>query len=353
MTNPLFPRLRRAWLRERLGLRRSAVAAAIAFVSLCAVPAAKASLYDSIFVFGDSLSDSGNVFTVTDLLVPGSGIPPAPYFDGRFTNGPNYVDRLAQKLGLSAEALLRGGTNLAIGGATASPTGPFPISLVDQRDLYLALSGNQARAQGLYVTWIGSNDIQNVLDAAIIDFSSLGGAAAFLQQSVNDLRDTIVALGAAGAGTFLVPNVPLMGVVPKYTAFNSAELINLGNDLSIAFNAAVDQMLVELAQAPGAPRIVRLDTHALFSEALLSPATFGLTNVTAACISGDIFAPGTVCSNPDEYLFWDQTHPSARMHQAIGDLAFAAVVPLPGSVFLFGAGLLAFGFVARRRTRQA
>jgi hypothetical protein len=36
-------------------------------------------------VFGDSLSDNGNTFAV-------SGFPGIPYFDGRYSNGPNWVD---------------------------------------------------------------------------------------------------------------------------------------------------------------------------------------------------------------------------------------------------------------------
>ncbi len=52
-----------------------------------------ASAYSDIFVFGDSLSDSGNVFAAT------GGFPPAPYYDGRFSNGPTYAEDLAGMLG--------------------------------------------------------------------------------------------------------------------------------------------------------------------------------------------------------------------------------------------------------------
>ena len=339
---------------SRLFARLRLTAAVVSLVVISGVfQAAHAGPYDNLFVFGDSLSDSGNVFAVTNTLSPGNGIPPMPYFDGRFTNGPNYADRLAQRLGLSAEAVFRGGTNFAIGGATASPIGPLPSSLVDQRNLFLAASGGVASPNALFVTWIGSNDIQNVLDAALVNPSSLATATTILEQSVSDLRSSIIALADAGARTFLVPTVPFLGLVPKYTGTNPLGLdtILLGNTLSFAFNNAVDTMLLDLSQASGAPRLIRLETNGVFLQALLDPTAFGLTNVTEPCISGNPVAPGTACANPDQYLFWDSTHPTARTHEFLGDLAFAAVVPVPGSALLFTAGLAMFGAVMRRRQR--
>jgi phospholipase/lecithinase/hemolysin len=41
--------------------------------------------HERLVVFGDSLSDNGNTFAV-------SGVPGFPYFEGRYSNGPNWVD---------------------------------------------------------------------------------------------------------------------------------------------------------------------------------------------------------------------------------------------------------------------
>src|ERR1700682_2529932 len=49
---------------------------------------------DAFFVFGDSLSDTGNDFIATkfqlglDPAIPPSESPHATYFQGRFSNGP-------------------------------------------------------------------------------------------------------------------------------------------------------------------------------------------------------------------------------------------------------------------------
>ena len=57
--------------------------------------AAPGAPYSAIYAFGDSLSDAGNVSFATLGLVPAS----PPYADHSFTNGPVWVQDLAQSLG--------------------------------------------------------------------------------------------------------------------------------------------------------------------------------------------------------------------------------------------------------------
>ncbi len=66
-----------------------------------------------------------------------------------------------------------------------------------------------------------------------------------------------------------------------------------------------------------------------------NPGAFGFTNVTDPCFNGV-----TVCANPNQYLFWDVAHPTARGHQLLG-APFAAAVPEPSSVVLLAVGVAA------------
>jgi len=88
---------------------------AIAFFLLSAVLPLKASAqaFDEFYTFGDSLIDTGNLFQAT-----GGSFPPSPpYFNGRFSNGPIWLETLGTKLGIDAET-----NNFAFGGSTSGTT---------------------------------------------------------------------------------------------------------------------------------------------------------------------------------------------------------------------------------------
>ena len=79
--------------------------------------AARARAFSQIVVFGDSLSDVGNVNNQTFGISPGSG-----YWNGRFSNGPVWVENFATGLSLSTPTYSRsGGTDWAYGGAHTGP----------------------------------------------------------------------------------------------------------------------------------------------------------------------------------------------------------------------------------------
>jgi phospholipase/lecithinase/hemolysin len=65
-------------------------------------------------VFGDSLSDNGNTLAA-------AGFPQPPYYDGRWTDGPNWVDYFTGLAHLPAATayLQNHGTNFAPGGSSS------------------------------------------------------------------------------------------------------------------------------------------------------------------------------------------------------------------------------------------
>jgi len=78
-------------------MRKSSSIAIMAVVLGLASMAAHAvtASYDALYVFGDSYCDVGNIFTAT-----GGAEPAAPYYDGRFSNGPIWLDHVAGFLGV-------------------------------------------------------------------------------------------------------------------------------------------------------------------------------------------------------------------------------------------------------------
>ena len=101
------------------------------------------------------------------------------------------------------------------------------------------------------------------------------------------------------------------------------------------------------------------DAESVPADAAARPSAYGLSNVADACLTGATnFAGGTPCANPGAYLFWDDIHPSATAHAALGRQALAlvteasggaAAVPEPGSLALLGVGVAALTWTRRRR----
>src|ERR1035438_7571596 len=142
----------------------------IAIFGLTAMAAQAKPAYDNLYVFGDSYCDVGNIFAAT-----GGAVPPAPYFAGRFSNGPIWLDHVAGFLRLPLKASLLGGTDYAFGGAFVTAPQPIPggtiPSVPQQVELYLAQHGGKADPHALYVLEGGGNDI---LDSTTGSAGALG-----------------------------------------------------------------------------------------------------------------------------------------------------------------------------------
>jgi outer membrane lipase/esterase len=193
----------------------------LALFALLLSPAlATAAPYTNLVVFGDSLSDQGNAFLAVSpsLLPAGTTYPPypypqivpgqsTPYFNGRFSNGPIWVDTFAAKLGLSSAPALLGGTNYAFGGALTSGASlaGTPSLAVQVGGMYL-LAHPAVPAGTLLALWGGANDI--------IQSHQGNPAAPDPTTSANNIKADIQALYNAGGREFLVFNLPDIGKTP-------------------------------------------------------------------------------------------------------------------------------------------
>ena len=329
------------------------VTAALFALVLTSLPLKAATIdYSQLFVFGDSLSDSGNVFNLSGGTFP----PSPPYFPGRFSNGPNWVDQFAAQLGLNPTLITdpglnpaappSDGINFAYGAATSGATtiahlatGNPALStlpgLTQQIQQFQALYAgpNQPDPDALFVLWIGGNDyLFGVNDPATV---------------LMNIENAINALSALGAENFLIANLPDLGETPLAGLQGTEAPLNA---VTQVHNDGLEQLLGTLDG-----NFSLLDINQLFKDALADPAAFGFTDAENAflltCfdnIGNFICPPGTT---PDQFVYWDEVHPTSPAHTVIAATAFDLIdVPEPSTVMLMSVGLLAFGF-ARRRQR--
>ena len=291
---------------------------ALTLVVLTSLPAT-AGLYDSMVVFGDSLSDNGNnalkIGTLDPQPITNSYVPTFPYATGVYSNGPVWATDAASMLGVPLTPSSTGGTDFAYGGATTGPPGsPFPYSLLTQASQYLTtLNGNMASPNALYVVEGGGNDVRAGLPEGI------AGYLANIDMIVQELQ-------MAGAKHIVVWDTPNLARAPAVAGTPAA---GLADTLVMAMNTA---LMINLANAAG---VSIFDIYGL--------DTSGFANVTDACgaIAG---------ANCNTYEFWDGIHPTAAAHMAIAD-AFVAVagVPEPSTWAMMILGFAGIGFMAYRR----
>ena len=318
----------------------------VSLIAASCLPGAAWSLpYSSLYVFGDSLADSGNNAVFFDSLsspgalrtptpLAGPSIPTFPYAPSNtYSNGKVWVDYLADGLGLSSLASSLGGTNYAFGGARTGPDTPpsFPPSLTEQVAMAFGSPGAVAPGSALYVVEGGGNDARDVLDAAL----NGGNVTQLIQTYVSNIANILMTLWTMGADQFLLWNVPDIGKIP---AVNSGAASGLVSVMNQSLGYALAQLPSDLTDG-----VHLFDAFAAFNDLVAAPGDFGFTDVSSAC------ATSVACiADPTGVFFWDGIHPTTAGHQMLASLVLAEL-PEPGTIMLLFIGL--FGvLVVRRKT---
>lgn len=327
-----------------------ATLAALATTATLAAPAAGATigdLYSSFWVFGDSLSDNGNLAT---SVIP--GFPPPPYFEGRFSDGPVWNE------GFLAEFAPNAAGNFAFGAARAVPNADGIPDFADQVALFQAVRPVlDLGARPLASVLFGANDVFGAIAAAALDPENAQAIlGATITASVTAIATGIGALAATGITDVAVFDLPDLGLIPRLAAAGP-QAQGLGTLATLSFNTALDQAVGGL-RASGLT-VTQVSLFDLFTAAVADPATFGFdpATVMSPCFGVDPFSllsgpPGTgPCGDPQARLFWDVLHPTASGHALIAQTFEAAVVPLPATAFLLIGGLA--GLVLMRRRAAA
>lgn len=298
---------------------------AIAF-SLVAGSVYAAGPFSAVFVFGDSLSDNGNLGSV-------QGDFPPPFFGNRVSNGPVAVEELAIRLGLPLDPSLfllglDAGSNYAVIGARAAGTGP--LDLPAQVGAFLFAHAGAAPADALYVVFIGGNDVRDARDTP-----RRRNAREIVARAAEAIGDQLRVLIQAGARSVLVVNSPDIGAIPE-TSILAAErhdrrLVRKATRLSRRFNARLAHEVREVEEDLRVP-LVELDLFGFLRTVLEEASGLGYTNTAEACFSTVTFSFNPACelgARFDQFVFFDEIHPSGATHARAGRVFFALVPAAP------------------------
>lgn len=334
-------------------------------------------VFNQILVFGDSLSDTGNVY-----IFSGKKNPVSPYFEGRFSNGPLWIEVFAEKMGLKIpEPSLAGGTNYAYGGArTGDGDRDGKPDIGKQIDQYLEKTGGRVQKKQLIVVSGGCNDFVR------------GNPV----ETVPNIINSITKLAKAGGKTFLVSNFPPLGGLPVFTheipsmietsvlecletsvdpeihkyleskvgptvagylrkwiptakdylpsmksylpviaeefakrlgghaggtlSFKDASTVVLDGMSAVSgmYNNYLELALSDLERRLGI-KIYRLDVNGIFLELSGHPEKYGIVHVQIPAL--DVAHQLLEGVNPDDYMFFDGIHPVSKTHRHLGEAA--------------------------------
>ncbi len=297
---------------------RGLARAALASTAIACAGTAHAATFDAIQIFGDSFSDTGAGFALTD------GGTAASYLAEYFGNPAVLPDTPAP--GDSSINFAESGARVGIEETADSPT-----SLTNQVDAYVDLVESGAAS----------------FDPATTLFFLSGGLNDHLEPAGNvtaDYREQVADLVGLGADYIQIALLPRE--VPAFT--DSAD------NLNPAYRALVG----ELDAQYGDVSVTLSQWGTYFDDIILNPDAYGFTNVTDACLDG--FGEGaTICASPETYFYYYSAHPSDAAHRVVGQRLYedtlaldpVAPVPLPAGGALLLAGLAGLGVLRTRRSR--
>ncbi len=344
-----------------MGLARWLTGAACA-LALAVSTGAQAGPYTAEYVFGDSLSDNGNLAEAV-----GFNFPNPPSYHDSFSNGPVAAEVLAGRLGLTltpslfvtgfkdVNNLFGGpsyvpGTNYAVAGATSAATPAFGgvagANLPQQVAAFSAFKGGVADPNALYFVLSGGNDVRQ---AAL---NNLGVAG--ITAGVSNELGAIQFLINAGARNLLIVNVPNVGVIPEFTQDNIS-VAAAATSLSQAYDTALANGLMGLTM-PSGTKLNLFDLYAFNSNIIANAGSYGIMNTSDRCFTNTPLSPAATAgcgvngANIGQYFYWDAIHPTGKVQALAGNaLAAALGVPEPSTTLLLGVGVMALVYRTRRR----
>ncbi|KAJ3022773.1 hypothetical protein HKX48_005249 [Thoreauomyces humboldtii] len=248
----------------------------------------------ALAVFGDSWSDTGNTFHLTNQTWPAT----PPYFEGHFSNGPVWSEGAILNTRTRLSTFAYGGattSNKLVQGYTGANSTILVPSVDEQVATYLTGSGT-AIHETTHAFWAGGNDAF---------FAFLGGLNVTGVDVALSIVDSVNKVAAAGGTKFVVFKLPALQNIPYFNDPTTIAYKPFFANFTVAFNAAL------IAEAAKNKAIKVFHTDSFIADLRIK----GVTDRTHLCLN---LANNTECASPNSHLYWDQFHFTKPVHAAIG-----------------------------------
>jgi len=316
--------------------------------------------YSGVFIFGDSLVDSGNALKLANFYgsLPLTDLPDgAPYasdgyFKGRFSDGYTFADLISNKLigevsdpifpynfrdpWLGAEinpfANDPEGNNLnfAYGGAQILQGGEVVPDLDGQTDTFKDAVDGDPDPNALYIFTIGGNDVRS-LAPADDDPTSVTEAHAQLDAAAEKLLGELSGLVGRGIEHIVIVGIPDVGLIPAYDV--NGNLVLDGTEIArseaaTAYSAYLDNLIrtvviprleqlgADVTYVPIADHVTATGAAEQGVLSLILPTIAALHGLTTDQLTNNMLTH-------QDLIFFDQVHPTAQVHALVGSYMMA------------------------------
>jgi phospholipase/lecithinase/hemolysin len=252
--------------------------------------------YTALYVFGDSLSDTGRNPAGTN------------YYNERYSNGPLWVEYLSADLGIPYNP----SNNFAVSGST---TTNLPAQIA-------GLKGAAGLQTALFTLLSGGNDFIAVTETGLTDAATWG---VFITNTVANLTNAIGELYTNGARNIVVGNLANLAQTPVFIGLDTESYSNLVVSKVNLFNQLLYASVTnEMLQYSGL-RLYFLDDNAGLSNVLSAPAAYGFTVTMIGALQDPSLTNKSFTGPGANYVFWDELHPTTKLDALTGTAAFDAV----------------------------
>lgn len=164
--------------------------------------------------------------------------------------------------------------------------------------------------------FIGGNDVGDARDE-----SNEHLAKGIIGDAVKSINVSVRLLVAAGAKAIMVVNVPDIGATPESQQSSDEELSERATELTEQFNKDLSGRVRRIERDLNLD-LVDFNLFEFFRFVIKNSVALGFTNSDDACFNSVTFIFHPAC-NFDKFVFFDEFHPTKRIHERVGRALFA------------------------------